>query len=104
MNLEVNLTKRVRTGTGVRYCPVVMAGNGRVKPDMVLTNGKPGRHPEGSYYLEWRNSGKRIRLSVGKDAAAADAQRQRKEYELMSFAPQSTMCNSWCRKRTATDL
>jgi integrase/recombinase XerD len=82
MNLEVNLTKRVRTGTGLRYCPVVMAGNGRVKPDMVLTNGKPERHPEGSYYLEWRNGSKRIRLSVGKDAAAADAQRQRKEYEL----------------------
>jgi integrase len=82
MNLEVNLTKRVRTANGLRFCPVVMAGNGRVKPDMVLTKGKPERHPEGSYYLEWRNSGKRIRLSVGKDAAAADAQRQRKEYEL----------------------
>jgi integrase/recombinase XerD len=82
MNLEVNLTKRVRTANGLRFCPVVMAGNGRVKPDMVLTKGKPERHPEGSYYLEWRNSGKRIRLSVGKDAAGADAQRQRKEYEL----------------------
>jgi len=82
MNLEVNLTKRVRTANGLRFCPVVMAGNGRVKPDMVLTKGKPERHPEGSYYLEWRDSGKRIRLSVGKDAAAADAQRQRKEYEL----------------------
>ena len=59
-----------------------MAGNGRVKPDMVLTNGKPERHREGSYYLEWRNGSKRICLSVGKDAAAADAQRQRKEYDL----------------------
>jgi hypothetical protein len=82
MNLEVNLTKRVRTGNGLRFCPVVLAGNGRVKPDMVTTKSKIERHPEGSYYLEWRNGSKRIRLSVGKDAAAADAQRQRKEYEL----------------------
>ena len=39
MNLEVNLTKRVRTANGLRFCPVVMAGNGRVKPDMVLKSG-----------------------------------------------------------------
>ena len=32
---EVNLTKRVQTGKGMRYCPVVLAGNGRVKPDRV---------------------------------------------------------------------
>jgi hypothetical protein len=28
---------------------------------------------EGAYYLEWRDGGKRIRLSVGKDAADASA-------------------------------
>jgi integrase/recombinase XerD len=82
MNLEVNLTKRVRTTNGLRFCPVVLAANGRVKPDVVTINGKAEKHPEGSYYLEWRNGSKRIRLSVGKDAADADAQRQRKEYEL----------------------
>ena len=79
---EVNLTKRVQTPKGMRYCPVVLSPNGRVKPDLVLLNGKPEKHPEGAYYLEWREQGKRVRLSVGKDAQDAAARRQRKEAEL----------------------
>jgi integrase len=82
MHREVNLTKRVRTRAGLRYCPVVLSANGRVKPDTVLVNGKPERHPEGAYYIEWHGDGKRIRLSVGKDAADASAMRLRKETEL----------------------
>ena len=39
----------------MRYCPVVLSANGRVKPDAVLVNGKPERHPEGAYYIEWRD-------------------------------------------------
>jgi integrase len=79
---EVNLTKRVQTSKGLRYCPVVLSSNGRVKPDLVLVNGRPERHPEGAYYLEWREKGRRVRLSVGKDPADATARRQRKEAEL----------------------
>ena len=79
---EVNLTKRVQTSKGLRYCPVVLSPNGRVKPDLVIVNGQPERHPEGAYYLEWREGGKRVRLSVGKDAADANARRLRKEAEL----------------------
>src|SRR5450755_4920648 len=82
MNREVNVTKRVQTSKGLRYCPVVVAANGRVKPDAVLVNGKPERHTEGAYYLEWREGAKRVRLSVGKDAADAGARKQRKEAEL----------------------
>src|ERR1017187_3230993 len=82
MNRECNVTKRVRLAQGWRYCPVVLAANGRVKPDAVLVNGKAERHPEGAYYLEWYEGAKRVRLSVGKDAADASARRQRKEAEL----------------------
>ncbi|HTJ85809.1 MAG TPA: hypothetical protein VL349_01000, partial [Terriglobales bacterium] len=82
MNRECNLTKRVMTRNGLRYCPVAFSANGRVKPDMVLVNGAPERHPEGAYYLEWREHSKRVRLSVGKDAADASARRLRKEAEL----------------------
>jgi integrase/recombinase XerD len=82
MHREVNLTKRVRTPQGMRYCAVVLSANGRVKPDAVLVNGKPERHPEGAYYIEWHDNGKRIRLSVGKDAADASTMRLRKETEL----------------------
>ncbi len=82
-NREVNLTKRIQTPLGMRYCPVVVSGNGRVKPDVVVVNGREERHPEGGYYLEWRNGAKkRVRLSVGKDAADASARRLRKEAEL----------------------
>ena len=79
---EVNLTKRVQTSKGLRYCPVVLSANGRVKPDLVIINGQQERHPEGAYYLEWRENGRRVRLSVGKDPADASARRQRKESEL----------------------
>lgn len=82
MNRECNLTKRIQTGKGMRYCPVVLSANGRVKPDVVLVNGKEERHPEGAYYLEWRDGSKRIRLSVGRDAQDAATQRLRKEAEL----------------------
>jgi len=79
---EVNLTKRVQTSKGLRYCPVVLPANGRVKQDLVIINGQQERHPEGAYYLEWRENGRRVRLSVGKDPADATARRQRKESEL----------------------
>jgi integrase/recombinase XerD len=82
MNREVNVTKRVQTSKGLRYCVVALSANGRVKPDVVLVSGKPERHTEGAYYLEWHEGAKRVRLSVGKDAADAGARRQRKEAEL----------------------
>jgi hypothetical protein len=78
----VNLTKRVQTEDGLRYCPVIESANGRVKSNLVLVNGKPERHPEGAYYLERREKGSPIRLSVGKDAQDAAARRQRKDAEL----------------------
>ncbi len=82
MNREVNVTKRVLTPAGLRYCAVVLSANGRIKPDVVLVNGKAERHSEGAYYMEWREGAKRIRLSVGKNAGDASARRLRKEAEL----------------------
>jgi integrase/recombinase XerD len=81
-NRQVNLTKRVQTPDGMRYCAVVLSANGRIKPDYVHVNGHEERHPEGAYYLEWREGAKRVRLSVGKDAQDAAARRLRKEAEL----------------------
>jgi integrase len=79
---EVNLTKRVKISDGMRYCPVMLSANGRLKPDFVIVNGQPERHPEGAYYIEWRENGRRVRLSVGKDASTATARRLQKEAEL----------------------
>jgi integrase/recombinase XerD len=91
VNREVNVTKRVRTSKGMRFCPVVLSANGRVKPDVVLVNGKPEHHPEGAYYLDWRDGAKRVRLSVGKDPADANNRRLRKEAELNAVAHGATI-------------
>ena len=50
----VNLTKRVMVNGGLRYCPVVEAANGRIRPDVVMVDGTEERHPEGSYYIDYR--------------------------------------------------
>jgi hypothetical protein len=60
----------------------VLSANGRIRPDWVLVNGREERHPEGAYYLEWRQGTKRIRLSIGTDAATATARRLQKEAEI----------------------
>lgn len=82
MNRIVNLTKRVKTPRGLRYLPVALSSNGRVKPDVVIVNGQEERHPEGGYYLDWTESTKRVRLSVGNDAQDAFSQRETKAAEL----------------------
>jgi hypothetical protein len=46
MNREVNLTKRVQTPDGWRYCTVVLSANGRVKPDLVCRKRQAG-NPQG---------------------------------------------------------
>ena len=81
-NREVNLTKRVQTPYGRRYCRLVFSANGRIKADLAVVDGKQECHKEGAYYLEWREGSKRVRLSVGKDPADASARRQRKAAEL----------------------
>jgi integrase len=110
MNREVNLTKRVQTPHGWRYCTVVLSANGRVKPDLVLVNGKQETHKEGAYYLEWREGAKRVRLSVGKDPADASARRQRKEAELnavnngVSVVPDGQNFTESCHKLNLEDI
>lgn len=86
MNRHVNLTKRIRTQQGSRFCPVVVSANGRVKPDYVMVGDRAERHPEGAYYLEWYDGARRVRRSVGKDAATAAAQRHQREQIFASKA------------------
>jgi integrase len=78
----VNLTKRVMVNGGLRYCPVVEAANGRIRPDVVMVDGTEERHPEGSYYIDYREGEKRVRTRVSKNAADAHAARLAKQAEL----------------------
>ena len=82
MNRQCNLTKRIQTSKGPRYCPAVLSANGRIKPDMVLVGDREERHPDGAYYISWYEGKRLIRLSVGKEPQDAAARRQRKEAEL----------------------
>jgi integrase/recombinase XerD len=86
MHREVNLTKRIQTASGLRFCPVVMARNGRVRPNYVLVDGQEELHGEGAYYIEWYEGGKRIRQSVGKDAILAAGRQHRQAQILASRA------------------
>ena len=86
MNRSVNLTKRITTPDGLRFCPVVRSANGRIKANAVLVEQSEERHPEGSYYIEWYDGGKRLRRSVGKNALAAEAKRHQQEQMLVAKA------------------
>jgi integrase len=86
MNRHVNLTKRIRTPNGLRFCPVVVSANGRLKPDYVFISGRQERHTEGAYYLEWYGGGRRVRRSVGKNAGTAAVRRHQQEQILASKA------------------
>lgn len=82
MSAKVNLTMRVQVDGKDRYAPVVIAANGRVKPDWVVIGDQELRYPEGHYYIDWTDNGRRKRQSVGKSAAQALTRKERKETEL----------------------
>src|ERR1700693_3697238 len=66
-----NFTKYIKRGPNRwQHCPVVRGKTGRVKQDLVLVGGRLENHPEGYYSLDWREGGRRHRLSLGKDASA----------------------------------
>jgi len=54
-----------------RNCPVIWSKNYNLKPHWVTVEGKDEEHHEGSYYLDWRENGRRVRVSVGNDPVLA---------------------------------
>jgi len=106
--MQVNITKRIDAPEGKRYSPVIVGPNGRIKPDWVMVNDRQEKHPEGAYYLDWNEDGKRRRISVGADAAAAYNSRIRKQRELDAIAAGLIVSNpieddSRLRIRSAVD-
>jgi integrase/recombinase XerD len=80
---RVNLLKKIHAADGWKLAPVVER-NGKILRDHVLVAGRDELHSEGSYYLEWYESGSRRRRAVGKFDAALDAAR-RKSLELQAI-------------------
>ncbi len=68
----VNITKRVQIeGKGWRFCEVVTGRNSKLKPNVVLIDGREQLHPEGRYYIDFLQDGQRKRLAAGASAAEA---------------------------------
>ena len=77
---RVNVVKYVRVENKWRLVAVVEK-NGRIIRDQVWIAGRQEHHPEGNYFLEWHEQGRRRRQSVGAYDNIADAAR-RKALEL----------------------
>jgi integrase/recombinase XerD len=77
---RVNLIKKIKVGNAWRFAPVVPEANGRLK-DRVRIGAEIEVHPEGAYYIEWRERGKRRRVSVPREDAVAEARRKAVELQ-----------------------
>jgi integrase/recombinase XerD len=76
---RVNIIKYVKHAGRWRFAPVAKRPNGNIHWDHVLIDGVPRSHPEGRYFIEWREGGIRRRKSVGSipSEVLGEAQRQR---------------------------
>jgi integrase/recombinase XerD len=60
---RVNVLKQVKLNSVWRLAPV-LEKNGKIMRDQVKVAGRVERHPEGKYFLEWYQQGRRKRQSV----------------------------------------
>jgi hypothetical protein len=72
---RVNLIKKIKVDGAWRFAPVVPEPNGRLK-DKVRINGQVEVHAGGSYYIEWRERGKRHREAATREEAIDQARRK----------------------------
>jgi integrase/recombinase XerD len=79
---RVNLIKKIKLDGRWRFAPVFPEANGRLK-DKVRINGTIEVHTEGTYYIEWRDRGKRCRASVTREDAVDQARRKAIELRAM---------------------
>jgi integrase/recombinase XerD len=103
MKHPVTLLKQVKLdGVWKRY-PVVLNRNGSSKADVVLVGDKEVRTADGNFILDWYEDGKRMRQSVGKDAADALIQRDRKVAELEAARTGLVVTNGDTNRRLLRD-
>ena len=69
---RVNILKNVRVGGKWRLA-AVLEKNGKIIRDQVRISGRDEHHPEGGYFLEWYQEGKRRRQAVGEFAEVIEA-------------------------------
>jgi integrase/recombinase XerD len=79
---HVTLLKQVKTKNKWRHARALFDSKGRVRRDRVRVNGKDEPHPEGSYFIEWWDQGKRHCIPAGADAQDAADKARVKEAQL----------------------
>jgi len=79
---KVRLLKQIKIDNRWILAPVLFDAKSRVRRDRVRVNGSEELHPEGNYYLEWWDQGKRSREAVGPDAWSAADRARHKQVEL----------------------
>ena len=79
---RVILLKQIKHDGRWIPAPALFDSKGRVRRDHVRVQGRDEAHPEGGYFIEWREQGKRIKQSAGPDAFAAAEAARHKQAEL----------------------
>jgi integrase/recombinase XerD len=75
---RVNIIKYVKMGSVWRFAAAAKTKNGNIHWNYVLIGGQEEHHPEGNYFIEWRENGARRRQSVGAIPSDVLAEAQRK--------------------------
>src|SRR5271169_3617121 len=70
-NRKVSVWKYVKVGKRWKYCKPVMGRNNKIKPHWALVNGKPEQHPEGNFYISYRDGKKKIWKKIGPNPSDA---------------------------------
>ena len=79
---SVKLLKQVKLPHRWMLTPALFDSRGRIRPDHVRVKGKDETHTEGSYFIEWWDSGERHREAVGPNAQDAVDKARVKEAQL----------------------
>jgi integrase len=88
MAVKVNLKKYLAIDGKWQFAPVLKL-DGRPQPAVVLISGEPTKGTTGTFYIEWREHGKRIQQPVGTTPREAKDAWQAKVAELDGDAPAS---------------
>ena len=67
----VNLKRKIKHNGVWTFVPVAKK-NGHYVADRVMIDGVPTKVDDGTYYIEWREDGKRIQKSVGQNGRGGD--------------------------------
>ena len=87
---SVNVVKSVKTSGVWRFAPVVEK-DGEIVRDHVRIAGRDEHHPEGRYFLDWYENGKRHHRTVAEFSNVATAARARRRELIAAKAIANTV-------------